>query len=179
MSVRRLQTSVMEASAPTSPVNIAVCVSMDSWPPWTWGPASVRQPRKLLLKPAIPSLSFLWHIPWFILTSIPTQMCCFCFSFWHLWDCCCQTQFQSLWSLLRQRSYGIRLFLSVQMWMNAIWTQTSVSMATVRTPKAPSSATVSWDTLSKKDQRAAQVEKWTVDHWGGSSMHAVTSGPCC
>lgn len=48
MSVRRLQTSVMEASVPTFPGNTAVCVTMASWLLWTWGRVSVR--GKTILK---------------------------------------------------------------------------------------------------------------------------------
>lgn len=43
MSVRRLQTSVMEASVPIFLGSTAVCVTMDSWLQWTWGRVSVRE----------------------------------------------------------------------------------------------------------------------------------------
>lgn len=42
-SVRRLQTSATEDSAPTFPGNTAVCVTMASWLLWTWGHVSVRE----------------------------------------------------------------------------------------------------------------------------------------
>lgn len=50
---------------------------------------------------------------------------------------------------------------SGQMWTSATWTQTSASTATARTQRAPSSATASWDTLSRRDPRAAQVHTLT------------------
>lgn len=41
--------------------------------------------------------------------------------------------------------------------MSVNWTQTSAWVATARTPKAPSYATVTWATLCARERRAAQV----------------------
>lgn len=68
MSVRRRLTSVMEASVPTSLGNIAVCVTMASWLPWTWGPVSVRRETRAF----------------FILLHWPLYILCCCYSVCHM-----------------------------------------------------------------------------------------------
>lgn len=45
------------------------------------------------------------------------------------------------------------------MWMSVSWTQTSVWAGTVRTPRDPSSVTVTWDTLYAREPQAAQVSE--------------------
>lgn len=163
MSVKRLQRSVMEASAPIFLGNIAVCVLMDLWLPWIWGPVSVR--GKFF---KIHDFIFGWRIIYFLPDlCLSSDMLWLCFVF-------CGTFSVSLTlnhsELRRENSTcvtGLYPSLSAQMWTNVIWTQTSVSTVTVRTPKARSSATVSWDTLSRRDPQAAQVHAHKHTHQQG------------